>query len=80
MKNNDRCCIYIQVMEMARDNKRRESIRLQSFDYNSAGAYFLTICTENRQSVLSTVVGGDVPYETALCGVSVCFHIQAFLQ
>ena len=118
---------------MGRDNKRRESIRLQGFDYNSAGAYFLTICTENRQSVLSTVVGGDVldapyrihllpygeiadkyiqqlndfysnirvdgyvimpnhihlllmvtedvaPYETAFCGVSVCFHIQAFLQ
>lgn len=54
---------------MGKDNKRRESIRLQGFDYNSAGAYFLTICTKNRQSVLSTVVRGDVldaPYRIHL--------------
>ncbi len=45
---------------MERDNRRKESIRLPGFDYSSAGAYFLTICTENRKQVLSTIVGGDV--------------------
>ncbi len=41
---------------------RRKNIRLQGFDYNSKGAYFLTICTLNRSPVLSQiVVGTGVP-------------------
>ena len=51
---------YIQVMHMEGNKRRKESIRLQGFDYNSAGAYFITICTENRQQTLSRIVGGDV--------------------
>ena len=31
---------------------RRNSNRLPSYNYRSSGAYFVTICTENRQSVL----------------------------
>ena len=34
--------------------------RLENYDYSSCGAYFITICTQNRQSVLSRIVGGDV--------------------
>ena len=45
---------------MGGNKRRKESIRLQGFDYNSAGAYFITICTENRQQTLSRIVGGDV--------------------
>ena len=35
------------------------------FDYNTPGAYFITICTEGRRPILSTIVGGgalDAPY------------------
>ncbi len=31
---------------------RRNSNRLHSYDYRSSGAYFITICTDKRQSVL----------------------------
>lgn len=30
----------------------RRSIRLQEFDYSAYGAYFVTVCTQNRQSLL----------------------------
>ena len=39
---------------------KRKPTRLNYFDYNSSGAYFLTICTENRRNLLSRIVGGDV--------------------
>ena len=46
------------------DNKKilskRKHIRLKDFDYNSAGAYFITICTESRRCILSHVVGTGV--------------------
>jgi hypothetical protein len=31
---------------------RRNSHRLPSYDYRSNGAYFITVCTEDRQRVL----------------------------
>ena len=40
--------------------KNRKTPRLQGFDYNSVGAYFITICTENRRCILSRVVGTGV--------------------
>ena len=39
----------------------RKTPRLQGFDYNSAGAYFITICTQNRRCSLSRIVGTGVP-------------------
>ena len=35
----------------------RKSVRLQNFDYRTEGAYFITICTQDRQCVLSEIVG-----------------------
>ena len=45
-------------MESNLPNRKRT--RLENYDYNSCGAYFITICTENRQKILSQIVGGDV--------------------
>ena len=39
---------------------QRKNIRLKNYDYNSKGAYFLTICTKNREEILGTV-GTGVP-------------------
>ena len=39
---------------------QRKPIRLKNFDYSNRGAYFITICTQNRRQILSRVVGGDV--------------------
>ena len=37
--------------------KNRKLLRLQEYDYNTQGAYFITICTHNRQKTLSQIVG-----------------------
>ncbi|NTW50399.1 MAG: hypothetical protein HGB19_11850 [Chlorobiales bacterium] len=38
----------------------RRSIRLQEYDYSQAGAYFLTICTHNREYVFGTIADGEI--------------------
>jgi len=54
---------YFKVFNM--ENKkalpRRKSPRLNGFDYSKSGAYFLTICTQDRKNILSTVVGEGSP-------------------
>ena len=37
----------------------RKNLRLPSFDYGQPGAYFITVCTDKRKNILSSVVGGD---------------------
>ena len=37
--------------------KRRPN-RLPHFDYSTPGAYFVTICTQDRKCILGTIVGG----------------------
>jgi len=37
---------------------QRKSPRLQGFDYSRPGAYFVTVCTEDRRHFLGTVVDG----------------------
>ena len=46
--------------KMDKELPKRKPTRLNYFNYNSSGAYFLTICTENRRKILSRIVGGDV--------------------
>ena len=48
-------------MHKEKELPQRKSTRLKNFDYSFSGAYFITICTENRQQILSSIVGGDVP-------------------
>lgn len=40
---------------------KRKDPRLKGFDYGKTGAYFLTICTQNRKNILSTIVGEGSP-------------------
>ncbi len=37
---------------------QRRSIRLQGYDYSRAGAYFITVCTQNRESLFGDIVNG----------------------
>ncbi len=37
---------------------RRQSLRLKEFDYSKEGAYFVTICTQNRKCLFGDVVDG----------------------
>lgn len=41
------------------ERKSRKSVRLQSYDYSSNGAYFVTICTHERKKLLSVIRRDD---------------------
>ena len=52
-------------MNKEKELPKRKHPRLDNHDYSSAGAYFITICTQNRRCVLSRIVGrGLAPAET----------------
>ena len=38
---------------------KRKNLRLKGFDYKSYGAYFITICTVERNHILGKIVGDD---------------------
>lgn len=40
--------------------RNRRSIRLKGYDYSRAGAYFVTICTHNRECLFGTVADGKM--------------------
>lgn len=39
---------------------KRKSIRIDNFDYSTSGAYFITICTANREKIFWDGVGADI--------------------
>ena len=46
--------------------QNRRNTRLQGYDYNTPGAYFLTICVENRKCILSRIAEADLPNEPSI--------------
>ena len=38
----------------------RRSIRLRGYDYAQAGAYFITLCTQNRECHFGAIVEGEM--------------------
>lgn len=45
--------------------RNRRSIRLQGYDYSQAGAYFVTVCTQNRECLFGDIVDGEMRMNTA---------------
>ena len=43
-------------MDKEKELPKRKSTRLKYFDYSSEGAYFVTICTQDRKQILSEIV------------------------
>ena len=41
--------------------RKRKTTRLSDADYNESGIFFLTICTKNKECMLSQIVGTGVP-------------------
>ena len=41
------------------DLSKRKSIRITDYDYSTPGAYFITVCTANREKIFWEVVGAD---------------------
>ena len=42
------------------DTKPHKSIRLRGYDYSRAGAYFVTICTHNKECLFGSVMGENM--------------------
>ena len=42
------------------DLPERKSIRIEGYDYSTPGAYFITICTANREKIFWNSVGADI--------------------
>lgn len=58
------CYIIASVIFMENNLPKRKHPRLHHYDYGTAGAYFITICTQNRRCLLSRIVGrGLAPAE-----------------
>ncbi len=43
----------------------RRSIRLKGYDYSQAGAYFVTICAQNRECLFGEIVNGEMQLNDA---------------
>ena len=39
---------------------KRKSNRLESYDYSSTGAYFVTVCIKDRKRILSEIIKQQV--------------------
>ncbi len=46
---------------------KRKQIRIKDSDYTTAGAYFVTVCTKDRRSILSNIVGEGSPLPQLTC-------------
>ncbi len=42
------------------EKHHRRSIRLKGYDYSQAGAYFVTICTDDRQNIFGEIINGKM--------------------
>jgi REP element-mobilizing transposase RayT len=52
---------------------QRKSPRLQGYDYSAAGAYFVTICTHQRQPLFGRVEAGAMQLSAAGAVAAVCW-------
>ena len=52
------------------DLPKRKSVRLQGYNYSQNGAYFLTLCTINRQQILCDIVGDGLTHVLQWSGIS----------
>ena len=49
-------------MKQIENQPVRKHLRLSSYDYSENGAYFVTICTKNRENILATIDIEIAPY------------------
>src|SRR5262245_32714711 len=52
---------------------QRKSPRLQSYDYSQNGAYFVTICTQNRTQIFGEILNGEMALNTLGCIAQNCW-------
>ncbi len=60
------------------DFNHRQSIRLKGYDYSTSGAYFITICTHDREHLFGGIVNEMMEFNT--CGDIARSHWQQLAQ
>ena len=74
------CYIIALVIFMENESPKRKHPRLAHYDHSAAGAYFITICTQNRRCLLSRIVGrGLAPAEIQYTSYGLIAREQLFL-
>jgi REP element-mobilizing transposase RayT len=53
--------------------RHRRSVRLQDYDYSQSGAYFVTICTQERTCMFGKIVDGAMQLNDAGIIVDQCW-------
>ncbi len=53
---------------------KRRSIRLRGYDYSAPGAYFITICTHQRQCLFGQIVAGQMELNATGLWVQACWQ------
>ena len=48
------------IMTLFKNKYRIESFRLKNWDYQNAGAYFITICTKDRAHYFGEILDGEM--------------------
>ena len=52
-------------MKFDPNTQHRRSIRLKGYDYTQAGAYFITICSQNRECLFGEIAEGEMHLSAA---------------
>jgi putative transposase len=60
------------------DFNHRQSIRLNGYDYSTSGAYFITICTHEREHLFGDIANEKMEFNT--CGDIARSHWQQLSQ
>ncbi len=47
-------------MQFQGNRTLRKSLRLANYDYSSPGAYFVTICTHDRECIFGQIIDGEL--------------------
>lgn len=56
------------------DFNHRRSIRYRGFDYGSAGAYFVTMCTHDREQIFGEINNGEMALNDRGIIANACWH------
>jgi len=48
------------VSHIPAQSQRRKTLRLREYDYTTPGAYFVTICVNNKKPILGKIVGEEI--------------------
>jgi putative transposase len=59
------------------DIHHRRSVRLPIADYGAAGAYFLTICTQNREHLFGEITDREIRLSDAVCLAAISRQVMA---